>query len=177
MRNGTVVIALCAALAVAGCQRSGIGTGPSQPAPLPAPMPASPAGDMRTGQWPPAGPGDFPDPPTTPDPPTAPDAQALQALAATAPEVTRNAMVGRWTLSSGGNGCDLFLALTQWTGGYRAASRGCDGQAALIAAWDVAGNQVILKDSSGNRFAELYRSDEQRFDGTTAAGLPASLDR
>jgi hypothetical protein len=45
----------------------------------------------------------------------------------------------------------VFLSLTKWTGGYRAASRGCVGDAAAIAAWDVQGKQVILADSSGNQ--------------------------
>ncbi|WP_136658204.1 protease inhibitor Inh/omp19 family protein [Nitratireductor sp. XY-223] len=169
MRNGIVVIALCATVAVAGCQRTGFGGGFGQPSPLsPAPV-----GDIQSGQLPPAGQSDFPDAPTT----QGPSEQELQAVAANAPEVTRDSMVGRWTISTGGNSCDVFLALTKWTGGYRAASRGCNDQAALISAWDVQGKQVILNDSSGNQFAALYKSGEQRFDGTTAAGQPISLNR
>ncbi|WP_136657521.1 protease inhibitor Inh/omp19 family protein [Nitratireductor sp. XY-223] len=101
----------------------------------------------------------------------------LPVPAADAPQVTRESILGRWTISTGGGSCDIFLALTKWTGGYRAASRGCSGQAALIWAWDVEGNQVILNNSSGNRFASLYPSGEQRFDGATAMGQPVRLYR
>ncbi|WP_419908042.1 protease inhibitor Inh/omp19 family protein [Hoeflea sp.] len=167
MRNGIVVIALCVAVAVAGCQRTGFRTG------QPAPLSPAPVGDIQSGQLPPAGQSDFPDAPTT----QGPSEQELQTVAANAPEVTRDSMVGRWTISTGGNSCDVFLALTKWTGGYRAASRGCNDQAALISAWDVQGKQVILNDSSGNQFAALYKSGEQRFDGTTAVGQPISLNR
>jgi hypothetical protein len=71
----------------------------------------------------------------------------------------------------------VFLSLTKWTGGYRAASRGCVGNAAAIAAWDVQGKQVILADSSGNQIGRLYQSANERYDGSTSTGQPISLSR
>ncbi|MEX3011671.1 protease inhibitor Inh/omp19 family protein [Hoeflea sp. TYP-13] len=168
MRKCIALITLSAVVAMAGCSRTGFNPRFGQPAPLsPAPI-----GDVQSGQLSPAG-QDFPDAPTT----QGPSEQELQQVAANAPEVTRDSMVGRWTISTGGNSCDVFLALTKWTGGYRAASRGCTDQAALISAWDVQGKQVVLNDSSGNQFATLYKSGDKRFDGTTAVGQPISLNR
>ncbi len=169
MRNGIAFVVLGAVIALAGCQRTAYQPGSGQPAPLnPAPV-----GNIESGQLAPAGQTDFPNAPTT----TGPDEQQLAAVAASAPELTRDAMVGRWSIATGGNSCDVFLALTKWTGGYRAASRGCSDQASLISAWDVQGKQVLLRDSSGNQFASLYKSGDKRFDGTTAAGQPISLSR
>jgi hypothetical protein len=71
----------------------------------------------------------------------------------------------------------MFMALTKWTGGYRAASRGCPGEAANVAAWDVASRQVVLSDSSGNVVARLYASGNERFDGQTTGGQRISLSR
>ena len=167
MRNCLALIALASVVALAGCQR----TAPvySQPSPLsPAPI-----GNIENSQLPPAGQTGFPEAPTT----AGPSEQQMEAVAANAPELTRDSMVGRWTISTGGNSCDVFLALTKWTGGYRAASRGCTDQAALISAWDVQGKQVLLSDTSGNQFARLYKSGDKRFDGTTASGQPISLNR
>lgn len=98
-------------------------------------------------------------------------------MADSAPEVTLDSMVGRWTISTGGNSCDVFLALTKWTGGYRAASRGCTNQAALISAWDVQGKQVLLSDSDGNQFATLYKTGVTQFSGSTSVGQAVSLSR
>ena len=39
--------------------------------------------------------------------------------------VTRQTMVGAWTVSALDESCQMFLALTKWTKGFRAASRGC----------------------------------------------------
>ncbi len=169
MRKSIALIALSALVAMAGCSRTGLGPRFGQPAPLsPAPV-----GSVQSGQLTPAGQTDFPDAPTT----QGPSEQELQQVAANAPEVTRDSMVGRWTISTGGNSCDVFLALTKWTGGFRAASRGCTDQAALISAWDVQGKQVMLSDSSGNQFATLYKSGDKRFDGTTSVGQPINLNR
>ena len=169
MRKSIALIALSALVAIAGCSRTGLGPRIGQPAPLePAPV-----GNVQSGQLTPAGQTGFPDAPTT----QGPSEQELQQVAATAPEVTRDAMIGRWTISTGGNSCDVFLALTKWTGGYRAASRGCTDQAATISAWDVQGKQVLLSDSSGNQFASLYKTGDKQFSGTTAVGQPISLSR
>ena len=62
---------------------------------------------------------------------------------ANAQPVTRQAMVGAWTVSTAGSNCQIFLALTKWSGGYRAASRGCSAPAISdVQAWDVKDKQV-----------------------------------
>jgi len=133
----------------------------------------APVGTVQGQQLEPAGEGSFPEAPTT----EGPDQQELQQVADSAPEVTLDSMVGRWTISTGGNSCDVFLALTKWTGGYRAASRGCTNQAALISAWDVQGKQVLLSDSDGNQFATLYKTGVTQFSGSTSVGQAVSLSR
>ena len=137
-------------------------------------MPA-PVGGVQSGQLAPAmapAPGEFPAAPTMMDQTTAP-----QMANANAPELTREALIGRWSAGTGGSSCDVFLSLTKWTGGYRAASRGCVGDAAAIAAWDVQGKQVILADSGGNQVARLFQTAGERYDGSTASGQPISLSR
>jgi len=170
MRNLYTLIALSALMALVGCQRFAAAP------PLyrqPPPLSPAPVGGVQTGQLPPPSPGAFPEAPQT----AGPTPEEMQTVAANALDVTRESLVGRWTISTGGTSCDLFLALTQWTGGYRAASRGCTDQAALISAWDVRGREVLLSDSAGNTFASLYKTGETRFDGTTAAGQAVSLNR
>ena len=177
MKMQTLLIAAAVAAVLGGCQRTSFGgmNTQQQPAPL---MPA-PVGGVQSGQLPPPGMGTgansataFPEAPTTPTETTAP-----QVASANAPELTREALIGRWSAGTGGTTCDVFLSLTKWTGGYRAASRGCVGNAAAISAWDVQGKQVILADSSGNQVARLYQSVNERYDGSTATGQPISLSR
>ncbi|MDD9909515.1 MAG: protease inhibitor Inh/omp19 family protein [Ahrensia sp.] len=98
--------------------------------------------------------------------------------AAAAQPVTRQAMIGAWTVSTGGSNCQIFLALTKWSGGYRAASRGCTAPAISdVQAWDVKGKQVVLVDSSGSQAASLFRSGDTRFDGSTKTGGAISFTR
>ena len=40
--------------------------------------------------------------------------------------VGRTDLLGGWTITSGGDSCQLFMTLTSWTGGYRASTRGCN---------------------------------------------------
>lgn len=171
MTRKTLLATAAIVLALSGCQRTmgGLDTR-SQPAPL---TPA-PAGTVSASQLPPPSPAAFPQAPTAPAPTAAADETQL---AAAAPAVTREALIGRWSVSTGGTNCDVFLALTKWTGGYRAASRGCAGAAASVSAWDVQGKQVILTDNSGNQVARLYQSAPERYDGSTAAGQQISLSR
>jgi len=92
--------------------------------------------------------------------------------------VTRQTMVGAWTVSTGGSNCQIFLALTKWSGGYRAASRGCSAAAVSdVQAWDVKGDQVVLVNSSGAQAATLFRSASERFDGSTSGGGAISFSR
>lgn len=92
--------------------------------------------------------------------------------------VTRQALIGAWTVSTGGSNCQIFLALTKWSGGYRAASRGCSAAAISdVQAWDVKGSQVVLVNSSGGTAATLFKSSESRFDGSTTGGGAISFSR
>ncbi len=167
MRNAYTLIALSVLIALGGCQRLNRPFG--QPEPLrPAPVAGVQSNDLTTTD-----PNQFPETPQSPQP----TPEELQAAAASAPPVTRDSLVGRWTISTGGSNCDVFLALTQWTGGYRAASRGCANEAATISAWDVEGNQVVLNDTTGNRYAGLFKTGDQRFEGTTSTGQSISLSR
>ena len=131
--------------------------------------------------------------PTTPAPPTAPAApqpipadptptpepvQVAKAAPTSGKPVTRQALVGAWTVSSGGSNCQLFLALTKWSGGFRAAPRGCASTDIKdVAAWDVKGTQVVLVSTSGSQIATLFRSSDERFDGSTSNGNSISFSR
>ncbi|MCU0832242.1 MAG: protease inhibitor Inh/omp19 family protein [Rhizobiaceae bacterium] len=180
--SGSVILAI-GALALAGCQSARLDTVSTQPAPLPA----APAGTVQSGTLPPppgtAGvtdPSQFPTAPVNPNAPVTPppgtQTAALEPPANAAP-VSRDALVGAWKVTTAGSSCQMFMALTQWSGGFRAASRGCPGDAASVSAWDVNGSQVVLKDSSGNIVARLFASGASRYDGTTSSGQPISLTR
>lgn len=172
MKMHTLLIAVAVTAALGGCQRTSFGGLSTQP--QPAPLTPAPVGGVQSGQLaPPTAPAST----EFPTAPTAPETPAPQVAAANAPELTREALIGRWSAGAGGSSCDVFLSLTKWTGGYRAASRGCVGAAASISAWDVQGKQVILSDSSGNHVARLYQSANERYDGSTASGQPISLSR
>ncbi|MEF2074093.1 protease inhibitor Inh/omp19 family protein [Consotaella aegiceratis] len=179
-------VALAALLAIAGCTRSmptmsGSSVAPLPPAPsapvtsqtLPPPPPPAPAtpDTMQNDTMTDAAPGAGMD--GTPPPGASQPTQTASA----GPDVTRESMVGAWKVSSGGGDCQIFMALTQWTGGYRAASRGCPGQIADVSAWDVSGSQVVLKDSSGGTVAQLSSSGGNRFSGQTSSGQSVSLYR
>jgi hypothetical protein len=86
-------------------------------------------------------------------------------------------MVGAWKVTTGGSSCQMFMALTKWTGGFRAASRGCPGDAANVAAWDVKGQEVVLSDSGGNKVATLFSSGNGSFNGQTTSGAAITLSR
>lgn len=168
-----VTIAMVA-LALAGCQRTAEVSRP-QVSTVAPPLNPAPVGGVQGSQLPAPAPTEFPTAPTTTTP-TA-DPQQMAAVAANAPEVSRDALLGTWQTAVAGGNCQLALSLTQWTGGYRAASLRCPGEAANIAAWDVSGNQVVLNDRDGNRVASLYQSSAGRYDGTTASGQSISLSR
>lgn len=191
------VFAMCAlslgALVLAGCQSARLDSLSTQPAP--APLPAAPAGTVQQGTLAPVGGAvapvaagtQFPNAPVapvaapadgtmTPVKPATP-AGTQVASAATGPAVSEDALVGAWKVTTAGSSCQMFMAKTKWSGGFRAASRGCPGDAAAVSAWTVSGSQVILKDSNGNQVATLFSSGGTRFDGTTKGGQPISLSR
>ena len=42
--------------------------------------------------------------------------------------LSRNSVLGAYKVTTTGGNCQIILSLTKWTGGYRAASRGCPGR-------------------------------------------------
>lgn len=186
MQKSALAAGVClaaAAIFVSGCTSSRFGTYDTRPAPL---NPA-PSGTVTGGQLPPpAGPdgtqnaqGDFPSAPGengVMTDPNAPGDGSMQQVA-TAQPVTREALVGAWKVTTAGSSCQMFMALTKWTGGFRAASRGCPGDAANVAAWDVKDQQVVLSDSGGNKVATLFATGSGSFSGQTKTGAAITLSR
>ncbi len=164
-------------VALSGCTQTRFGGNSSQPASLTP----TPVGVVEAKELEPANPGDqLTTDQTATDTTLEPD---IKIAAAPPPadggkEVTREALVGAWQVNTGGSQCQLFLSLTKWSGGYRAASRGCAAAALSdVQAWDVKGKQVILVNSTGGTAARLYRSANARYDGSTAAGGAISFSR
>jgi hypothetical protein len=145
----------------------------------PEPLPAAPAGSVSATPLPP--------PPGTPTDPTAPSGlaaldPALQTPAATTPaattEIGRTDFLGSWTIAAAGDSCQLSVALTTWTGGYRASTRGCTNQALQsVSAWNLEGNQVQLMNDTGATIARLYPASKTQFNGQTEGGGPISVSR
>ncbi len=173
--------ALAALTLAAGCV--GGGSTSSRTATGPGPLTPAPVASVTANRLPPPP----PPPPPVEAPAPAPGAQVAAlppGSAATPPAppassapVTRESVTGAWKVSAGGGNCQIFMALTQWTGGYKAASRGCPGQVADVTAWDVSGSQVVLKDGSGNSVASLSASGSGGYQGTTAGGQAISIYR
>lgn len=185
-----MAIVVVASFALASCQSSRIGALQTQP--QPAPLTPAPSGSVTTGQLPPpvqpdaqtqAGvqPDGFPAAPENtaansgPQAAVSPDS-SVQNVAASGP-LTKEALVGAWKVSTQGSNCQMFMALTKWSGGFRAASRGCPGEASSVSSWNVSGNQVVLSDTSGNRVATLFQSNATQFNGQTIGGSAISLSR
>lgn len=174
MRLSHIAMAFAILAALSGCQRTGFGgmmpQRGAQPLTQPQPINPAPVGGVQSS--------DLSDPTQDPNQfPNAPTDTSSNVAAANAQSVTKEELIGRWTLSSAGQSCDIFLSLTQWTGGFRAASRGCSGSMALIAAWDVKAKRVVLADSAGTMVAQLYKTASERYDGSAAGGVAVSLSR
>ena len=196
---GPLATVTLAALVVSGCTSSRIGGLSTQPAPLiPAPLGTVTSGELpppaRPGLGAPAiGPDGFPVAPGQAGAVTGLEATDLETTdqeaaqadgadgsvteVASATPVTREGMVGAWRVSTQGADCQMFMALTRWSTGFRAASRGCPGDAANVSSWNISGNRVVLSDSGGNQVAALFSSGSGRFDGQTASGRAISLAR
>jgi hypothetical protein len=107
--------------------------------------------------------------------------EEVAALPAADPslEVGRTDLLGGWTVASGGETCQLFMSLTEWTGGYRASTRGCSGETlAGISAWQLDGTTVTLKGGDGaTPVASLVATEPQRFSGATTGGAQITVSR
>ncbi|MBO0904474.1 protease inhibitor Inh/omp19 family protein [Jiella sonneratiae] len=187
VRFAAVSLAL---LAAAGCSRSMSPYSDNSPPPL-TPVPS---GQVASNQLPPPP----PPPPPSNDTVTSPDQVATdlettpgtatgdqpatepkntQVASVSQPALSRNSVLGAYKVTTDGGNCQIILSLTKWSGGYRAASRGCPGKVADVSAWDVSGGQVLLKDSGGSNVANLSSAGKARYEGRTTGGQAITLYR
>ncbi|WP_117195151.1 protease inhibitor Inh/omp19 family protein [Rhizobium terrae] len=173
-----VATGLVLAVVLAGCQRTSYSPYSDLPA-QPAPLQAQPVPSVQGGQLPPPGapadPSQFP---------TAPSANQNMAAAnpnaaapASALDIKKEAMVGNWRVSNAGQSCDMFLTLTNLGGGSRGGTRGCAGELTTMGSWEVSGKMVQFKNRAGDVIGRVYKSAENKFDGTMNSGQPVSLSR
>ncbi|ORE94928.1 protease inhibitor Inh/omp19 family protein [Aurantimonas sp. 22II-16-19i] len=183
-------VAAAALLLVAGCSRS---VSPYADNSGPPPLAPVPTGQVAANQLPP------PPPPPPPgdsmnnaalnsdaeltdgnsqgDLPSGNGSGNTQVASVNQPALSRNSVLGAYKVTTDGGNCQIILSLTKWSGGYRAASRGCPGKVADVSAWDVSGSQVILKDSAGSNVANLNSSGNARYQGQTTGGQSITLYR
>ncbi len=91
--------------------------------------------------------------------------------------LTVEKLLGRWTVVSGADQCQLNLTQTAktGTGRYRASAPACALKSlGGVASWTLAGSQVQLFDESGSLIAALILSGN-RFVGTLAGGTGISM--
>ncbi len=167
-RAGKFALVLGLAVLAAGCQRLSGGRNYAEP------LPATPTTPVGSGTLAPLD-------PNAPQPGVVGQTDLSSnpvAAPSNAQEIGRTDLLGGWKLASAGDSCMAFMTLTSWSGGYRANTRGCATPVLSgIAAWDLNGKQVVLKDGSGLIVAQLYSSAPGKFDGQTSTGSPISLYR
>jgi hypothetical protein len=91
--------------------------------------------------------------------------------------LTVEKLLGRWTVVSGGDQCQLNLTQTAktGTGRYRASAPACALKGlSVVSSWTLAGSQVQLFDENGDLVAALILSGN-RFIGTLAGGTGISM--
>ena len=196
-------IALMAAMALSACSTTGVNVANAQPTEQLAPVQT---GSVSTSALPPIGPnGEVQTPaslqPTdmTPTQIASADSQAgvsgsltnsgsIDALPAVGAlpnssgrdltsGLTVEKLLGRWTIVSGGDQCQLNLTQTAKTGTsrYRASSPACPLKGlSVVASWTLAGSQVQLFDENGDIVAALILSGN-RFIGTLSGGQGISM--
>ncbi len=182
-----LIIGLMGCLAVAGCTRSVSSIVPSAP---PRALPSTPATPVTSAELEPLGgqPGSAPlenEPLTSPIVPENQPQQVAELqqpsehpLGQPAEPITLEAMAGSWEVPTDNPSCRIILAITQWSGGYRAATRRCrSAEIQSVNAWDVKDLQVVLVDGTGNTVARLYASGGGRYDGRTTGGEAISFIR
>lgn len=95
----------------------------------------------------------------------------VSSVATTVAPPQKEDVLGQWRIADSFSTCQLNVSLTGWSGGYRASTRNCTSeQLQKIGAWNIEGNNVVLKDQSGQQIAVLARTGERRFDGALSAG-------
>jgi hypothetical protein len=93
-------------------------------------------------------------------------------------QLGRTDFLGSWTIAAAGDSCQLSVALTTWTGGYRASTRGCSNTALQsISAWNMEAGQVQLLSDTGATVARLYPASKTQLNGQTEGGGPVSVSR
>ena len=95
-------------------------------------------------------------------------AALTQPVPSSARELKRTDLLGAWTLSSGAEQCKLNVNLTNWTGGYRASSRGCSSSdLQRINAWRLDGGKLVvfLAEDGTTILARFHSSAPGRFSG------------
>lgn len=162
-------------LVMAGCSVSPFGREAPRQAAQPRPVAAAPTGAVTAAPLP---------PPSGMETPATGLAALDPSQAATPAPGSGNVAIGRpdllgsWTISAAGDSCQLTMALTTWTGGYRASTRGCSNDALQgISAWNLEGQQVQLLNDSGATVARLYPASKTQFNGQTEGGGPVSFSR
>lgn len=198
MHKGLIGLGVAAALALSGCASTGVTVNNAGQTEQLAPVAT---GNVSTAALPPIGPngevqGNTPSP-LTPDGLPAAGADGTQTANAdgsfaTIPAVgtlpnaagrdlsgglTIEKLLGRWTVVSGPDQCQLNLTQTQktGTGRYRASAPACPlAGLSAVASWTLAGTQVQLFDEGGNLIAALILSGN-RFIGTLSGGTGISM--
>ncbi len=165
------LLPMALASTLAGCGSFGAIGLPWQRTQSPAPLsPAAPP-PVESSNLPPVSDGQQQAgmaPGTTDNSDSAPLAQPQVATTAPASSgsIGRTDLLGGWTITSGGDSCQLFMTLTSWTGGYRASTRGCSSDVLKsVSAWNLQGKQVVLAGQGGTPVAHLVSSGTNRFDG------------
>jgi|EndMetStandDraft_2_1072991.scaffolds.fasta_scaffold01221_11 hypothetical protein len=202
MNKGLPLLGAAAILLLAGCASSNVAVQNYGSTEQLAPVQT---GSVSTSALPPIGPnGEVQGPaPLTPDPnadPLSADAQAgvsgglttasadgsfqtLPAVGASpggrdlAGGLTVEKLLGRWTVVSGPDQCQLNLTQTAktGTGRYRASAPACALKGlSVVASWTLAGSQVQLFDENGDLVAALILSGN-RFVGTLSGGTGISM--
>ncbi|MBO0346462.1 protease inhibitor Inh/omp19 family protein [Roseibium limicola] len=168
----TLTVALGLALSVTACQRF------SSNRNYAAPLPATPTTPVGQGALQPLDPLATPGVGQVSQEPLPGETQVAAIEPTGAKDVSRSDMAGGWKLVSSNDSCMAFMALTSWSGGYRANTRGCNSvELSSISAWNISGKQVILKNADGQAVATLYAASDVQFNGQTATGAPVSLNR
>ncbi|MBP0616723.1 protease inhibitor Inh/omp19 family protein [Jiella mangrovi] len=191
MKHPARIAAVAAMLLfAAGCSRSTSpyadnGPPPLQPVPsgriasnqLPPPPPPPPPSNDSMNSDPSMSDADLASDGTQGNLPADNNTPNTQVASASQQPLSRNSVLGAYKVTTDGGNCQIILSLTKWSGGYRAASRGCPGKVADVSAWDVSGSQVVLRDSGGSNVASLNSSGGSRYEGRTTGGQSITLYR
>ena len=199
-----VVAAVASVVALSGCQRTSYyNSQPQQSLPQPQPLTPAPAGQVQSSTLaPPPGAssgtysggsagtydpgsvytdgamaGNQSQVPAAPSASETPGGMGNVAAPAGAVAVTTSALVGSWKVTENGVQCDMFLTLTNLGEGLRGGTRGCTSSLSTMKSWGINGDQIVLNDANGYAIARLYKTADNRIEGTSANGQQVVLSR